>query len=260
MSAHLAALRRMAGANDVSLAWESSSFLRNVDGLLDRIEYRRCDRGEDLEDIYRLRYRAYRLGGLVAPDAAGTVSDPFDDLPNCHRFAVYADGEMISTVRLHAVSVERPHSPAMSVYSDLLMPRLAAGRRFIDASRFAADPQWARIHPQVPYVTLRLAVMACFHFDVSHCISMIREEHVAFYKCVFQSRAIGEGRKYGGVINTTALLYEADVTAIRERVFTRYPFFQSTPVEQRLMFGEAPRDEPAPLTVLPTVKFMRRAA
>lgn len=260
MSAHLAALRRMAGANDVALAWESSSFLRHVGDLLERIEYRRCDRGEDLEDIYRLRYKAYRLGGLVAPDAMGMVSDRLDDLPNCHRFAVYADGEMISTVRLHAVSAEHPHSPATSVYSDLLMPRLAQGERFIDPSRFAADPEWARIHPQVPYVTLRLAVMACFHFGASHCISMIRGDHVAFYKRVFQSKAIGEGRTYGGVINTTALLYEADVMAIRERVFTRYPFFQSTPMEQRLMFGTPPKDEPAPLTVLPTAKFLRRAA
>ena len=250
----------MAGANDIALAWESSSFLCNIDDLLERVEYRRCDRGEDLEDIYRLRYRAYKLGGLVAPNEAGTVSDRLDDLPNCHRFAVYSDGEMISTVRLHAVSAEHPHSPATSVYPDILMPRLAAGERFIDPSRFAADPEWARIHPQVPYVTLRLAVMACFHFGASHCISMIRGDHVAFYKRVFQSRAIGEGRNYGGVINTTALLYEADVMAIRERVFTRYPFFQSTPVEQRLMFGAAPKHEPAPLTAFPTVRFPPRAA
>ena len=46
---------------------KSSSFASKVDALLERTEYRRCDKGEDLEDIYRLRYKAYRSNDMV-PD------------------------------------------------------------------------------------------------------------------------------------------------------------------------------------------------
>ena len=52
------------------------------------------------------------------------------------------------------------------------------------------------------------------------------------------------------------VLYRATVAAIRERSFTRYPFFKSTPMEQRMLFGKVRTGELAPLTVLPTAKYM----
>lgn len=237
-----------------------SAFVRSVFSLLDRTEYRRCESGEDLEDIYRLRYRAYRLNDLVPENADRMVSDEFDDLPNCHRFGVYIDGHLVSTIRLHDVCAATPHSPSTSVYPDVLLPRLEAGDRFIDPSRFAADPEWSRLYPQLPYVTLRLAGMACFHFNAPFCISMIREDHVAFYKRIYQSRPIGDARPYGGVINCFALLYQADVLAIQEETFKRFPFFWSSRVEQRMMFARPPQGELAPLTVLPTARYLSAAA
>jgi hypothetical protein len=89
---------------------------------------------------------------------------------------------------------------------------------------------------------------------------MIRQEHVAFYKRVYRSRAIGDARPYGGVINCFALLYQADVLAIQDETFLRFPFFKSTAMEQRLMFGKPLRGELAPLTILPTAKYFRDAA
>ena len=237
-----------------------SSFARNIFAMLERTEYRRCESGEDLEAIYRLRYAAYRLNDLVPENPGRMVTDEFDDLPNCHRFGVYVDGNLASTIRLHVVTATTPRSPAASVYPDILLPRLRAGDRFIDPSRFAAHPDWMRVYPQLPYLTLRLAGMACFHFDAPYCLSMIREDHAAFYKRVYQSRPIGEPRDYGGVINCAATLYQADVLAIQDETFARFPFFRSSKVEQRLMFGATVKGEPAPLTILPTARYMDRAA
>jgi hypothetical protein len=237
-----------------------SSFARNVLALLERTEYRRCDTGDDLEDVYRLRYSAYRMNDLVAENPDHIVHDPFDDLPNCYRFGVFIDGHLVSTIRLHHVSAACPKSPSTSVYPDILLPRLAAGESFIDPSRFAADREWSRVYPQIPYLTLRLAGMACFYFNAPYCISMIRQEHVAFYKRVYRSRAIGDARPYGGVINCFALLYQADVLAIQDESFARFPFFKSTPMEQRLMFCKQGRGELAPLTILPTAKYFLDAA
>ncbi len=237
-----------------------SSFARNIFSMLERTEYRRCESGEDLEAIYRLRYAAYRLNDLVPENPDRMVTDEFDDLPNCHRFGVYVDGNLASTIRLHVVTAATPQSPAVSVYPDILLPRLRAGERFIDPSRFAAHPDWMRVYPQLPYLTLRLAGMACFHFNAPHCLSMIREDHAAFYKRVYKSRPIGEPRGYDGVINCAATLYQADVLAIQDETFARFPFFWSSKVEQRLMFGATAKGEPAPLTILPTARYMDRAA
>jgi hypothetical protein len=249
----------MAGANDAGLPQSSPSFAQKVSALLERTEYRRCDKGEDLEDIYQLRYKSYRMSDLVPENASRLVADQFDDLPNCHRFGVYIDGHLAGTIRLHAVSAEHPTSPAMSVYGDILQPRLDEGGRFIDPSRFAADPDWSRIHPQLPYVTMRLPIMACYYFDAPYCISMIRDDHVAFYKRVFQATAIGEERPYGGVINTSALLYQIDVQAVEAPVSARFPFFLSTAREQRMLFAGPALGENAPLTILPTAKYLQAA-
>ena len=42
-----------------------SLFARNVLDVLERIEYRRCESGEDLEAVYRLRYKAFHTHGLL---------------------------------------------------------------------------------------------------------------------------------------------------------------------------------------------------
>lgn len=236
-----------------------SSFVRNIFSILERTEYRRCESGEDVENIYRLRYKAYRRTDMVPENPDHTVYDELDDLPNCYRFGVYIDGELVSTLRIHHVTQAHASSPSTTVYPDVLLPRLAAGQSFIDPSRFAADPEWSKLYPQIPYLTLRLAGMACFHFGAPYCLSTIRPDHAGFYRRIYESEQIGDLRDYPG-LNYQVVLYQADVSAIRLRSFVRFPFFRSTPMEQRLMFGVTAKGEPAPLTILPTARYMDRAA
>src|SRR5262249_52267107 len=88
-----------------------SSFARGILNLLERVEYRVCDSGEGLEAIYRLRYRSYLMHGLVTESAKHIISDDLDEAPNCHRFGVFIDGELASTVRIHHVTSAHPLSP-----------------------------------------------------------------------------------------------------------------------------------------------------
>ncbi|TIY07756.1 MAG: hypothetical protein E5V18_08880, partial [Mesorhizobium sp.] len=60
MVVELISPRQAAGADGSDASDTMSSFARNVSAMLERTEYRRCDKGEDLEDIYRLRYKSYR--------------------------------------------------------------------------------------------------------------------------------------------------------------------------------------------------------
>ena len=247
---------RTAGADEGE---QYSSFVRNVFSILERTEYRRCESGEDVENIYRLRYKAYRRTDMVPGNSDQLIYDELDDQPNCHRFGVYIDGELVSTLRLHHVSKEHAASPSTTVYPDILLPRIALGESFIDPSRFAADPEWSKIYPQIPYLTLRLAGMACFHFKAPYCLSTIRPDHAGFYRRIYESKLIGDLRDYPG-LNYQVVLYQADVSAIRSRSFVRFPFFNSTAMEQRLMFGATAKGEPAPLTILPTARYKRNAA
>ena len=263
MDANVTALRgggnAHGAAGEDAAGKELSSFVRNIFSILERTEYRRCESGEDVENIYRLRYKAYRRTDMVPENPDHTVYDELDDLPNCYRFGVYVDGQLVSTLRIHHVTQAHAASPSATVYPDVLLPRLAAGQSFIDPSRFAADPEWSKLYPQIPYLTLRLAGMACFHFGAPYCLSTIRPDHAGFYRRIYESEQVGDLRDYPG-LNYQVVLYQADVSAIRLRSFVRFPFFRSTPMEQRLMFGVTAKGEPAPLTILPTARYMDRAA
>ena len=259
MDAQLSVLRQQASADGVSLSDNTSGFARNVSAMLERTEYRRCDKGEDLEDIYHLRYKAYRSNDMVPDNDNHTIHDEIDEVPNVYRFGVYIDRELVSTLRIHHVTLATPKSPSTKAFGDIVMPMLAKGMTFICPSRFASDPEWSRVYPQIPYLTLRLAGMACFHFNAPYCLSTIREDHAGFYKRIYYSEKISEARPYPGVYNKV-VLYRADVNAIRARSLSRFPFFRSTPMEQRMLFEAPNAGELAPLTILPTAKYFHEAA
>ncbi len=246
------------GGEDAAHA-EATSLASKVFSLLERVEYRRCDKGEDLEDIYRLRYKAYRWNDMVPDDERHVIHDDLDEAPNVYRFGIYVDQRLLSTMRIHHVTAEHPMSTSTKAFGDVVLPMLEQGKTFVCMSRFASDPEWTRVYPQLAYVTLRLAGMACFYFNASYGLSTVREDHAGFYRRIYYSEQIGEARPYPGVVNRV-VLFRTNAYANETRYYARFPFFHSTPMERRLLFAPPAAGELAPLTILPTAKYYRQAA
>ena len=259
MTAQIATLPIAARQGLFDLRDNDSSFTRKVEALLERTEYRRCDKGEDLEDIYRLRYKAYRSNDMVPDRLDSMIHDELDETPNVYRFGIYIDQQLMSTLRVHYASAAMPWSTSTKAFGDIVYPMLEAGNTFVCPSRFASDPEWTRVYPQLAYVTTRLASMACYHFSARFGLSTVREDHAGFYRRIYYSERISEPRSYPGVYNRV-VLYRTDAFMNRSRFFSRFPFFRSTPMEQRLLFGAPITGELAPLTILPTAKYYRDAA
>ncbi|WP_274627722.1 N-acyl amino acid synthase FeeM domain-containing protein [Arvimicrobium flavum] len=243
----------------VSASGRASDFVRHVFALLEKAEYRRCESGEDLEDIYRLRYKAYRANDMVPDTDNRRIHDELDETPNAYRFGIYIDGVLLSTLRVHHVTRITPLSPSTKAFGDIVYPMLEAGDTFVCPSRFASDPEWTRSYPHLAYVAMRLAPMACFHFGARYGLSTVREDHAGFYRRIYYSEPLSEPRSYPGVFNRV-VLYRTDAHQNQSRFFTRFPFFRSTETERRMLFAEPAPGELAPLTVLPTAKFLARAA
>ncbi|WP_235911740.1 N-acyl amino acid synthase FeeM domain-containing protein [Mesorhizobium xinjiangense] len=227
--------------------------------MLDRIEYRRCESGEDLEAIYRLRYKAYRAHGYVPHSASQMTSDKYDDTPNSYRFGVFIDDDLISTVRIHHVSRDQPEAPIMGAFGDIMGPRLDRGETFTNPTMLAADPDCAHGVRAIPYITLRLAVIANEHFETTGCVCVIREEHTAFYRRIFGAVQVGEPRAYPP-ITIPLMLYDSECAINMQKTLDRFPFFMSKPSEQRMLFDRPDTGDLAPLTILPTAKYLQHAA
>lgn len=238
---------------------EVSAFSRNVSNLLEQVEYRHLDSGEDFEDVCRLRYRSYVRSGMMSPNASRAVKDKFDEMPNSFVFGIYYEGELVSTLRLHHVTQRYPNSPSTDVFGDVLARRIEAGETFIDPSRFAADTEWSGALRVLPYITLRLAVLASKHFNPTYCLTAVKEDHASFYKRIFRSEQATAPRTYPGLI-VPVHLYQSKCSDNMENTIERFPFFRSTAFERRMLFVRPVRGEIGPLTVLPTAKYLKDAA
>ncbi len=214
-------------------------FVREA-GLSDRLDYRLIQTPEEKDCIYKMRYRAYRHGGLILPTEAERVSDAYDDAPNAWIFGLYVDGELCSSIRLHVLTSESRMSFSTEFFGDILHERLDRGEVFIDPARFAADPDKAQRFPELPYLTVRLGYLACDHFNADTGLALVRPDHQAFYRRVLLSETIGEPRPFPSFSGSkNVVLMASDFRAVRERILTRFPIMQSSALERRMLFDRA---------------------
>jgi len=203
--------------------------------LLEHVDYRLVQTEAEKEEIYNLRYRAYLREGAVTASAEQRVTDRYDDLPNTWTFGVRLFGELFSSVRISLLTSEWRQSTSADVFGEILMPRLNRGEVMIDPSRFVADPDKVGRFTELPYLTLRLAYMACEYFKADLGLAIVRPEHQAFYRRVFLHQTIAEPRRVPGLTKSFGLM-AADFPALHEKVFTRYPMMRSTAFERRMLF------------------------
>jgi hypothetical protein len=216
----------------------ASLFVRGS-GLFDRVDYRPIETPKEKDQLYLMRYRAYLHGGLIVPSESRRVSDRYDDAPNALTFGIYVDGELCSSLRLHVLTPERRMSYATELFGDILHPRLDQGEVFIDPARFVADPEKAQRFPELPYLTLRLAYLACEYFNADTGLALVRAGHQAFYRRVFLHETIAEPRAFPNVTKKVALM-ASDFRTLRERVLTRFPIMRSSAFERRMLFQRHP--------------------
>jgi hypothetical protein len=212
----------------------TSSFVRGA-GLFDRVDYRLMETPEDRDSIYRMRYRSYLHGAFISPSESQRVTDSYDDAPNTWIFGIYVDGELCSSLRVHVLTSEWRMSYATELFRDILEPRLDRGEVLIDPARFVADPEKGQRFQELPYLTLRLAYLACDHFNADTGLALVRADHQAFYRRVFMHEAIAAPRQFPNLTAKVALM-ASDFRTLREKVLTRFPIMRSSAFERRMLF------------------------
>jgi hypothetical protein len=217
----------------------STSFSDRMLSALDRVDYRRVETAEDLDAIARLRYEAYVREGALAPDFSKRLTDRFDELENTWTFGVYIDGLLGSSFRLHVANAGNADTPAMQIFPEFLKSEIEAGKTILDPTRFVADWNVARQHPELPYVTVRLGYMAAEYFGADFVLASVRTEHQAFYKRVFGHHQICPPRPYLTLTKPLSLM-TLHYPSARENILRRHPFFRSTLFERRMLFERAP--------------------
>ncbi len=214
-----------------------SRFAGGLIDILDRVEYSRVHMNVTDNPVYRLRYEAYRREEFVPFNDRGIVSDDLDGTPNAFCYGIHIDGQLVSSIRIHHLTSEHRKGPSMKSCPDVLGPLLDEGQNFIDPSRFTADYDASLAYPALPFLTLRIAVMATEYFAATACLALVRPEHGPFYKRVFGAVELSDVREYPGLA-FPVVLYSSNSAINLQQIYRRYPFFRSTREEQDQIFSQ----------------------
>jgi len=217
----------------------TDKFSERVAKLLEKVDCRHADSAKERDAIFRLRYQAYLREGTILPNSSGTFSDTYDETDNVYLFGVYIDGALASSIRIHVASQKHPYFPSFEVFSDVLQPKLDAGKIIIDATRFVADEALSRSYRALPYATVRLNWLAAGYFANGYSLAAIRSEHQAFYRRTFGLDLICDSRPYPHLAKPICLMAN-DYRTVADEVHRRYPFFRSTFFERRMLFERSP--------------------
>jgi hypothetical protein len=213
------------------------SFADKLRDFSNEISYSKAVTPAEQDAVYRLRYQAYLNEGAINPAASGRFTDDYDAMPNCQIFGIHMGADLVSSIRFHVISREMRRGPALDVFPDLLHPMIEQGMTVVDPTRLVVDHRSSREHPQLPYLTMRIACMAAEYYGAAHCLATIRSEHQAFYKRIFGFRQMCEARPYPTLKSRIALMI-GDMNEIRDRVADKYPVFTSSHAEQWLLFEQ----------------------
>lgn len=206
--------------------------------LLSRVEYRKAVSSEEREEVFRLRHDAYVREGAIDRRDDGLFRDEVDDACNTSIYAVYIDGNLVSSIRLSVATPSDPDIPTAHVFPELIGPEISRRLTIVDPTRFVADHVGSRKFPELPYITLRIPWLAMDFFDADLMLAAVRPEHEAFYRRLWGNRTLCGARTYPGLLKPVSLTV-LDYAAARDTVCRRYPFFNSTEVERESIFAGA---------------------
>jgi hypothetical protein len=214
----------------------AASFNEKVAYALQNVTYRIARTAAERDCIYALRYRGYLRDGGIGPNPTGRFTDSWDETDNALLLGMYVRGELASTVRLHIAGPGGGRIPAMDTFPDSLAPYIAAGQTILDPTRFVIDENFARIGPEMPFLTLRMIAMAAEYFAVDIILATVRTEHAIMYKRICGHRPISEPRAYP-LLSKQILCAAVETATMCATAYPRHPFLASTPAERAAVFG-----------------------
>jgi len=190
---------------------------------------------EQRQAIIRLRYEASLRDRPIYGRRLHILSDRYDDTGEVYLFGLYIDDELASSIRLHIGSKEHSDFPSFEAFADILQPKLELGNVIIDSTRFVANQYLSQLNRDLPYVTLRICMMAAEHFSADYVITAATAQHQEFYRRAFNYQPVSQLRSDASLAAPARLMMLHYRTAADE-LHRRYPILCSTRAERRKLF------------------------
>ncbi|NKB53693.1 MAG: hypothetical protein GKR97_15995 [Rhizobiaceae bacterium] len=231
----MVSLHKIGASNTLAETAANLTLEERVDAIAHRVEYRRMVDFEDREAIYHLRRKAHsKKNANIEEWAAEAVDDPHED--NSATIGLFIDGRLVGSVKVTVATQAYPNCQSRGFAPDLVDALLDKGGVYIDPGRLVADPAATREFSELPYLLIKIPMLACQYFEAHSCFSLVAANHAPFYRRVFRSKMIS-GPIWYEPLQADVLLMCGSVDDVRASILKRFPFWKANYLEMRQMFG-----------------------
>ena len=160
--------------------------------------------GEEVRQAAHFRRTLFAASGNLH-EATRTADEAFDASPNCVIVGVRHAGEIHGMMRIHVAGRDIRHSPARSVFSDVIDPLLDGGFRVVDSSGFCVREDRAAELMRTATRLLAASIHIARRVAPSRMIATARGRHDLFYRQVLGGTLACGPRVYPGRVHPLAL-------------------------------------------------------
>jgi hypothetical protein len=204
------------------------------------LKIKRVHSPELRDEVYALRYRAYRDIGALNEDESQRFKDLYDEQPNHILWALTEDDSVVGSIRTTWFANNEPYLiPEMDAYGDAIRSFVSNQHRLVSANRFVTDPGRAdRDRHFALFLMRHVAVVAQVRAD--YLLAAVRANHLLFYKRVLLLNPISEGIQYPG-LNSTMYLTAHNFSEKIGQIYEKTPVLKPKGYE-RIFFDDNYRD------------------
>lgn len=144
---------------------------------------------EDMDSVYKIRYKSYLRADLIAPNPSKQFKDIYDASGSATTFVLSNGQTLIGTIRFVADS-----RIGLPMDDEGLGPILATlrqtGRRILEAGRLAILPGYQNMSRELSMHLCLYALSYALLTDYDDIVLMVSKHHHKFYEKVFMFETI----------------------------------------------------------------------
>ncbi len=172
------------------------------------------------DEVYCLRYRAYRKEDAIDPNEKESFEDLYDHQPNHILWALTSEERVIGSLRNTWFDPDEPHKiPEMQAYSDAISSAIPPDARICSGNRLVTEPDLASVSSRLVLILLRHNMVVA-RKKADWAIAAARTNHLAFYRRVCHLEKVSEGRTYPGLrcpMHLMACDFHKNISEVIER-------------------------------------------
>ena len=161
----------------------------------------------EMEDVFRLRYRAYRTINAIPESEEQRFTDEYDLLANTICFALVRGTKLLGSIRLLTSACGGKNLTAYLAFPDSIQLSFCEYTRIIEANRFVVDPAWETGKEfRCQFYLFKALIAVSLAFDAEYYIGAVRGNHIPFYQRVVFMEPISQPAVYPGLSVQMTLL------------------------------------------------------